>query len=333
MSGLRMAQYGVGHGHAAGKARAMIANRDVELLGVYEADPDALARARASGVYGQARWYDSAEQMLDDGSIDAIAIEGRNDESLAQAHQAIDAGKHLWYDKPAGDDWASYLSLIEKVRRAGKHLQMGYMLRYHDAFQTVSRMARDGQLGDVFQVRANMSTHVAPSNPSNLNNRALIARHRGGMFFDLGGHVLDQVLWITGRPRRVTAFLQNHGTPQLPQLADNTIAVLEYERALASVEISGLAVSAGARRFEVHGTGGSAIVVDQFEQAGKVRLITREGDQELSVGHPSRQEQYERELAAFVATVRGQQQPDRPLEHEVLVQETLLRSTGGIAGG
>jgi predicted dehydrogenase len=271
--------------------------------------------------------------MLGDGSIDAIAIEGRNDESLAQAHQAIDADKHLWYDKPAGDDWASYLSLIEKVRRAGKHLQMGYMLRYHDAFQTVSRMARDGQLGDVFHVRANMATYVAPTNPANLNNRALIARHRGGMFFDLGGHVLDQVLWVTGRPRRVTAFLQNAATPDLPQFADNTIAVLEYERALANIEINGLTVSAGARRFEVHGTGGSAIVVDQFEQAGKVKLLTREGEQVLSVGHPSRQEQYERELTAFVGTVRGQQPPDRPLEHEVLVQETLLRLTGGVPGG
>ena len=122
---------------------------------------------------------------------------------------------------------------------------MGYMLRYHDAFQTVSRMARDGQLGDVFHVRANMATYVPPTNPANLNNRALIARHRGGIFFDLGGHVLDQVLWITGRPRRVTAFLQNDATPDLPQFADNTIAVLEYERALANVEISCLTVSAG----------------------------------------------------------------------------------------
>jgi predicted dehydrogenase len=333
MSKLRMAQYGVGHGHASGKARAMAASPDVEFLGVYEADDAARERARSSGVYGDARWYASPEEMLGDSSVDAIAIEGRNDESLAQAHRAIDAGKHLWYDKPAGDDWAGYVSLIEKVRRSGKHLQMGYMLRYHDAFRTVSDMARGGQLGDVFHVRVNMSTYVPATNPSNLNNRSLIARHRGGILFDLGGHVLDQVVWITGRPRRVTAFLHNDGTPDLPQFADNTIAVLEFERALASIEISCLPVSAGARRLEVHGTGGSAIVVEQFEQAGKVKLLTREGEQELSVGHPSRQEQYERELTAFVATVRGQQPPDRPLEHEILVQETLMRATGGIPGG
>jgi len=40
----------------------------------------------------------------------------------------------------------------------------------------------------------------------------------------------------------------------------------------------------------------------------------------------SRQELYELELRAFVATLRGQQPPDRSLDHELLVQETLLRA-------
>jgi hypothetical protein len=41
---------------------------------------------------------------------------------------------------------------------------------------------------------------------------------------------------------------------------------------------------------------------------------------------------YERELVAFLAVVRGEQTPDRPLAHELLVQETLLRATGRIPG-
>jgi predicted dehydrogenase len=329
---LRMSQYGVGHGHASGKARAMMTNPDVELVGVYELDPEARERARASGAYGDARWLGSLAELLDS-AVDAVAIEGRNDQSLAMAHDAIDAGKHLWYDKPAGDDWPTYLSLIDKVRASGRHLQMGFMLRYHPAFMKVAAMARGGELGNVFHVRAQMSTHVPTTNASNTNNRSLIARHRGGMLFDLGGHVLDQVLWVTGRPRKVTAFLHNDGTPELPHFADNTVTVLEFERALANVEISCLPVSAGARRFEVHGTKGSAIVVDQFEQAGLVKLLTREGDQVLNVGAITRQQQYEQELVAFVRTVQEGQSPDRPLDHEILVQETLLRATGGIPGG
>jgi hypothetical protein len=46
----------------------------------------------------------------------------------------------------------------------------------------------------------------------------------------------------------------------------------------------------------------------------------------LPVPAQTRQELYNRELDAFVGTITGQRAPDRPLAHELLVQETLLRS-------
>lgn len=136
---IRMAQWGMGHGHAAGKARSMAANPDVELVGVYEEDA---SRKDYEGVH---RLRSLDELLAPD--VEAIAIEGRNDQALAMAHRTIDAGKHLWWDKPAGDDWAGYVAFVDKLKRSGKHLQMGYMLRYHDAFQTVADLARDGALG------------------------------------------------------------------------------------------------------------------------------------------------------------------------------------------
>ena len=45
----------------------------------------------------------------------------------------------------------------------------------------------------------------------------------------------------------------------------------------------------------------------------------------------SRQELYEVELEAFVAVLRGLRSSDRSLDHELLVQETLLRATGRIS--
>jgi predicted dehydrogenase len=94
-----------------------------------------------------------------------------------------------------------------------------------------------------------------------------------------------------------------------------------------------------ARRFEVYGQRGSAILLEPFEPGGRIRLCLDEagdgfvaGEQIVETASPGRQELYERELAAFVATLRNAQEPDRPLEHELLVQETLLRATGGIPG-
>ena len=41
---------------------------------------------------------------------------------------------------------------------------------------------------------------------------------------------------------------------------------------------------------------------------------------------------YGHELVAFVATLQGRQAPDRPLDHELLVEETLHRAVGTIDG-
>ena len=93
-----------------------------------------------------------------------------------------------------------------------------------------------------------------------------------------------------------------------------------------------------ARRFEVYGTRGSAILLEPFEPPYAIRLCLEEaaagfeaGAQIVPVPTQSRQQTYEQELVAFVATLRGQQPPDRSPEHELLVQETLLRLTGRIA--
>jgi predicted dehydrogenase len=92
-----------------------------------------------------------------------------------------------------------------------------------------------------------------------------------------------------------------------------------------------------ARRFEVYGSRGSAIT-EPFDPGRTVRLALGEPWEEYPAGEHlvelpvvTRQGMYERELAAFVATLRGERPPDRPPEHELLVQETLLRATGRIA--
>ena len=147
--------------------------------------------------------------------------------------------------------------------------------------------------------------------------------------------MLDQVVWLQGRPTKVSAVLRND-TGLVPAFHDNTLGVFEFERGIAFVDISAMEPRPMARRFEVYGSRGSAIIVDPFEPARVLRLCLEEGAGGYEKGvhmiqlpTQSRQDMYEAELAAFVATLRGEQPPDRPLSHELLVQETLLRATGG----
>ena len=94
-----------------------------------------------------------------------------------------------------------------------------------------------------------------------------------------------------------------------------------------------------ARRFEVYGTEGSAIITEPFEPGQQIRLCLRQeagdyraGEQLIQLEGQGRQRLYELELESFCQVLRGDKAPDRSLDHELLVQETLLRATGGIAG-
>ena len=330
MAPLRMAQIGVKHGHAVGKARSMIENPDVEFTGLFEPDPVAREQAQRGGHYGNIQWHDRLDDALGDPSVTAVSIEGRNDESLGQAQAAIEAGKHLWYDKPAGDDWPGFQRLMADAQARGLLVQMGYMFRYQPGFQQVAEWARSGLLGDVFSVRAHMSTWIS------VPAREIISRHQGGIFYDLAGHMIDQVVWILGRPRRVTTFFRNDATPEIPAFMDNTLGVLEYERGMAVIDIAAMEPRPMARRFEVYGTRGSAIT-EPFDPGHTIRLTLEEatgghqkGAQIIQLPEVNRQQMYDRELAAFVATLRGEQPPDRSPEHELMVQETLLRATRGL---
>jgi predicted dehydrogenase len=234
---------------------------------------------------------------------------------------------------PAGDDWAGFQEVVAQARRQGLLIQMGYMFRYQDGFRRLAEWARGGLLGHVFAVRAHMSTNLTEA------ARRVVAVHPGGILYDLGAHMLDQILWLLGdeRPARVTATLRNDDTPGVPSFADNTLGVFEFARALAVIDIAAMEPRPMARRFEVYGTAGSA-VMDPMEPATQIRLCLAAprdgfpaGVQTVSLSGMPRRRTYKLELDAFLPAVRGERPPDRSLDHELLVQETLLRATGRIA--
>ncbi len=325
---LRFAQFGTKHGHAAGKYRSLRENPEVECVGIYEPDLSQRAAVANAPEFADAHWYQSAHELLGDASIVAAVIEGRNDESLAMAHEAVAAGKHLWYDKPAGDDLASFQALVASARRQQLQVQMGYMFRYHLGFRQIADWARAGLLGELFSVRAHMSTNLTTA------ARKIVSVHRGGIFYDLGAHMLDQIVWLLGRPDRVQGYFRNDDTPEAPAFSDNTLGVFEFAHALAFIDIAAMEPKPMARRFEVYGTKGSAVIVDPFEPASRLRLCLEQasdgyaaGEQFIDVPYQTRQAMYDRELEAFVSTLQGHKPPDRSLDHELLVQETLLRTT------
>lgn len=326
---VKFAQWGTKHGHAEGKLQSLLSNPNVDVAGVYEPDEARRRSVESQIPWSEAKFFDDPAKILNDESIIAVASEGANIESLDQTEALVNAGKHVWYDKPAGNDWEKWQRVVAQARGQGTQLQMGFMFRYHTGFQQVATWVHDDLLGDITSLRAHMSTNLS------VENREAFSIFKGGIFYDLASHMLDQVVWLLGRPSTISTFMHNDSDAE--DCVDNSLGVFEYEGAIVFIDISAFETNPTARRFEVYGTKGSAIILEPFEPGNRIRLSLDKahgdfaaGEQTVEVKAHIRQQLYDRELEALLSVLSGERQPDRSYDHELLVQETLLRATGYI---
>ena len=329
---VKLAQYGISHDHATGKARVLQENEDVEFCGVFEPSEGTRVALGADSVYESVHWFDKKEEILDDESIVGIATQGKVSENLGFAREALERGKHVWLDKPAGDDLEEFREVLDIAKERELLVHLGYMFRYNAGFQFIFDWVQNGRLGDIFAVRARICS--GPSNEAGWKRWYSRGERDGGIMFILACHVIDAVVTLLGRPERVTAFSQA-GDPAFPWYRDNTAAHFEYGGAMATIESTSREVHTGAaRRLEVYGTKGSAILEPLEPPALRLALDEARdgfaaGWQEVPVENRPR---YVESLRAFVADIRGEKAPDRSLDHEFAVQETVLRAAGLLVG-
>jgi predicted dehydrogenase len=335
-SKIPLAQIGTKHGHAQGVLEVMIENNDVDVKGVFEPDKNRVEKLKKLNEYpwNKVLFFENQDQILLDPTIKAVASEGRNIESLPQTYEILKSGKHVFYDKPAGDNFDDFLSCIKIAKQKKLFLQMGYMFRNHDGFTKIAQIISQGKIGKIFQIRANMSTNLLPDG---LHGEIQISKHQGGILFDLGGHMIDQIVYLLGRPNKIYSFLRRD-ISLIENYSDNTLAVFEFDKSIATIEINSRTINhMKTRRFEVYGDKGT-LILEPFEPAQFLQISLKSSNESLPIDEEyysdsitlSDKPRYVESFDSFIKSIKGLKKPDRTLEHEVLVQETLLRATNSI---
>ena len=320
---LRLGMIGVWHSHAPGKAQCLRDLPDLDLAGIHEPDPDIISQRQAQEQFAGAIWVGAPDDLLADESVAGVIIDDRVAHNLGWCRRALEAGKHVLLEKPAGTDLAEFRRLSDLARRNGLVLQMGYQFRYTPAFERLRAIVKQGLVGDVFFFRGRIGKGASNYDRMRQEQR----QFPGGMFFELGCHVLDTAVDLLGTPERVSSFLRTDGGDD-PEFVDNAAAVLEYGRAMAIVETAAMEDDGHrTRRIEVYGARGTAILTP-IHPCPILRVSLdrdeppyRQGWQDVEVGERALFEQDLREFAACI----GGKQPEYSPEHDVAVQETLLR--------
>ena len=306
----RIGFLGGGHVHTPEKVRVVKASGRWELAGMAEDDPQVRRQFEKAGVAFVPR-----ERLLGDPSIRVIAVGSGVGQHARDARAALEAGKHVHLEKAPAATLGEFRGLIEIARQKDLRLQMGYMWRYNPAINAALEAAGMGRLGEVYLVRGTIHTLLSPA------QRAAPAEFHGGMMFELGCHLIDPIVRLLGRPERVTPFLRRTGRYE-DSLRDNTMAVLEYPRAIATVASAAVQPGAGGHRtFEILGSSGTAAV--RPIEPPTLAIDAGKGPQNLPMPAYRR---YVDDFAELEAAVRlGKPLAITP-EQDLAVQEAIMRA-------
>jgi len=293
-----------------------------EIVCACEPDPSLLRQRQADPLFHGLRWV-SERELLSDSSIQLVVVECRIPEAIPIGRKVIAAGKHLHLEKPPTDQMEPFRELVEEARRKKLLLQMGYIWRFHTGIAAAKEAARQGWLGEVYMLRGTINTDLSEQ------SRAPLERYRGGMMFELGCHMIDRVVDLWGRPKAVRSWLR-HDTAVQDKLADNTLAVFEYDRALAVITTSArMAGSSQHRSYELIGTDGT-FLIQPVEPGSRIRVSMRTphgpykaGWQDIDMPPQAR---YIGDFEDLARALQG----NRPLKYsydfELQLQETIVRT-------
>jgi predicted dehydrogenase len=142
--------------------------------------------------------FEDYEEALRATRPDAVSINTYTDTHAAYAIRAMDAGCHVFVEKPLATNIADAEAVVAKAKATGRKLVLGYILRVHPAWQKLIEIGRG--LGKPLVMRMNLNQQS--SGPAWVVHRSLMASTTP--IVDCGVHYVDVMCQLTGaRPVRV----------------------------------------------------------------------------------------------------------------------------------
>ena len=149
-TGLRVGQAGLGEwGRNLARNFADLAHLS------WLTDPAEGKRDEYEARYPQARWADSFEEMVADPALDAVVIATPVPTHYELAKIALEAGKHVFVEKPPAMTGAEIDELVAIAEERDLVLMPGHLLLYHPGVRKLKELVDSGELGDVLCVYGN----------------------------------------------------------------------------------------------------------------------------------------------------------------------------------
>jgi myo-inositol 2-dehydrogenase / D-chiro-inositol 1-dehydrogenase len=248
---------------------------------------------------------DSYHALLDDPSIQAIAICSATDTHAPFITQAAQAGKHIFCEKPIAANLEAIDSALAAVDRAGVKLMIGFNRRFDPNHQRIKAAIHEGAIGTPHLL------HIISRDPSPPSIEYV--RVSGGMFFDMTIHDFDMARFLLGDVVEIYASAAVLVDPAIGEAGDVDTAVITLKfanGAIGTIDNSRQAVYGYDQRVEVFGSKGSAASGNIYPNAVTFSTAdTVQRDLPLNFFMDRYIPSYQAELVAFVQALTSDTTP------------------------
>ncbi|KAI3325259.1 oxidoreductase family protein [Xylariaceae sp. AK1471] len=206
--------------------------------------------------------FTSLDPFLSDPELDVVVLSTTPDTHFPLAKQALNAGKHVFVEKPFVPSSSEAEELIRLSEERNRKICVYQNRRWDSDFLTVRKLIADGALGRIIEFETHFDRYRA-AKPTTWKGELSLSQG-GSALYDLGTHLVDQAYVLFGMPRGVFAKLvsQRDGRvrgPEDPDVEPDSVNMqLFYDGGLiVHVRIGVMSAEVRQPRFWIRGTKGS----------------------------------------------------------------------------
>ncbi|MHA1720103.1 MAG: inositol 2-dehydrogenase [Promethearchaeota archaeon] len=209
---------------------------------------------------------DNPKEIFEDSEIEAILITTPTDTHTALINQAIKANKHIFCEKPIGNDIKEIRNTLKNLDGYDKKFMLGFNRRYDHNFKRARNLIDEGVVGIPHIIKI---TSRDPAPPP-----LEFIEHSGGLFFDMSIHDWDMACYLA--KDNVSEIYATGGVlidPKIGELGDidTAAAILKFKNgAMALIDNSRQAVYGYDQRIEVFGSKGSIVVDNEKQNSAQI---------------------------------------------------------------
>lgn len=205
--------------------------------------------------------YTAAESLIQDPEVDVVVVTTPPNTHYSLAKLALSNNKHVLVEKPFVPTAAEADELVNLAREKNRVLCVYQNRRWDLDFLTVKKLLKDGTLGRVVEFETHFD-RFRLEKPATWKG-TLSMSQGGGVVYDLGSHLIDQVFVLFGIPSTVSAKFVNQRDGRVvdgeKEEPDSVTALFAYADTGVIVHVRMAVASVETRqvRFWVRGTKGS----------------------------------------------------------------------------